>query len=579
MSVKPGRRGRTMDNDLRSLLGRMNIRRVDHLPLAAQFCRRIGLIDTVNEAVPSSMEVDIGTVVQAMVLDTLSGRSPIYRLEDFIEQHDTTALLGRDIPSVAFNDTTVGRAMDAIFKAGSEKIFSQVALKGASSFPEDMDMRHVHFDSISVSVWGDYPHDDSDRLKVTQGHSKDRRPDLKQFLISMLCVRRNIPVVGGCSSGNTSDKKLNNEVLSRLSSYMATHGLAPGAFVYVADSAMVNKDNLSLIGDDLFITRLPFTYGETDRVIGDAVRDGSWVDVPKKRVPPGARIPASYRVCDTSVTLYGRKYRAVVVHSDAHDKRRLKRLDRRLEESFRDAGDRLKKVSSVEYYCREDAEAAAGRLASRPSEYHSHQLEVREQVTYTRGRPPANGQRKVSSVRYKVEGSIEERTEEVDRAKREAGCFVLLTNTPVSGDMAHSPIDVLSAYKEQYGIEHNFGFLKDPLIVNDLFLKKPERIEALGLILLISLLVWNLMEHVLRSYLRKTGSTVTGLDRRVTDNPTSFAMSIMFSGLQVIECDGIRQFTSPLTPEQKEYLRALDLNEHDLVMYEGGGDDTCSDQE
>jgi len=53
--------------------------------------------------------------------------------------------------------------------------------------------------------------------------------------------------------------------------------------------------------------------------------------------------------------------------------------------------------------------------------------------------------------------------------------------------MAHSPTDVLMAYKEQQGIERNFGFLKDPLIVNDIFLKRPDRIEVLGFILLTSL--------------------------------------------------------------------------------------------
>ena len=39
---------------------------------------------------------------------------------------------------------------------------------------------------------------------------------------------------------------------------------------------------------------------------------------------------------------------------------------------------------------------------------------------------------------------------------------------------------------EQYGIENNFSFLKDDQIVNAIFLKRPERIEALGLILLIA---------------------------------------------------------------------------------------------
>lgn len=141
-----------------------------------------------------------------MVLDTLSGRSPLYRLERFAESVDTGLLLGRKIPSSAFNDTTIGRAMDAIFDAGTEKLFSQVALRAAGAFREDVDTRHVHFDTTSVSVWGDYlaceQDDDEGRLNVTYGHSKDRRPDLKQFLLKMLSIHRNIPILGGCESAN-----------------------------------------------------------------------------------------------------------------------------------------------------------------------------------------------------------------------------------------------------------------------------------------------------------------------------------------------------------------------------------------
>ena len=69
--------------------------------------------------------------------------------------------------------------------------------------------------------------------------------------------------------------------------------------------------------------------------------------------------------------------------------------------------------------------------------------------------------------------------------EEEAGCFVLLTNVPTAGDLAHSAREILTVYKEQHGTEQNYGFLKDPVIVNSLFLKKPERIEALGLVLLL----------------------------------------------------------------------------------------------
>jgi hypothetical protein len=50
-------------------------------------------------------------------------------------------------------------------------------------------------------------------------------------------------------------------------------------FVYIADSALVTPDNLNEIGPNLFITRLPFTYKETDRVVAEAVAEDCWAVV------------------------------------------------------------------------------------------------------------------------------------------------------------------------------------------------------------------------------------------------------------------------------------------------------------
>src|SRR5450756_1294128 len=100
------------------------------------------------------MAVDLGSVVKLMVLDTLSGRSPLYRLESFAAALDTGLLLGREVRAGAFNDTTLGRALDAIYACGSEQLFSQIALAAAAAFPAEVDMRHLHFLATSVSVWG-----------------------------------------------------------------------------------------------------------------------------------------------------------------------------------------------------------------------------------------------------------------------------------------------------------------------------------------------------------------------------------------------------------------------------------------
>ena len=50
--------------------------------------------------------------------------------------------------------------------------------------------RVVHFDTTSVNVYGEYRVDEASPppFEIVEGYSKDHRPDLKQFLISTLCV-------------------------------------------------------------------------------------------------------------------------------------------------------------------------------------------------------------------------------------------------------------------------------------------------------------------------------------------------------------------------------------------------------
>src|SRR5947208_6037071 len=82
---------------------------VHHLPIIKAYADQLGLVSLINHYVPTAMEVDAGTVVLALVLDTLSGRSPLYRLEECFAQQDTALLLGKAIPPQALNDDTAGR--------------------------------------------------------------------------------------------------------------------------------------------------------------------------------------------------------------------------------------------------------------------------------------------------------------------------------------------------------------------------------------------------------------------------------------------------------------------------------------
>ena len=136
---------------------------------------------------------------------------------------------------------------------------------------------------------------------------------------------------------------------------------------------------------------------------------------------------------------------------------------------------------------------------------------------------------------------------------------MLITNTPREGAGTVDARQLLTIYKDQHMVERNFGFLKDPVFVNALFLKSPKRIEALGLILVLALLIWRLMERTMRANPAADKSKITGWVKRETSRPTSFMMTTKFIGIFVLTEGKVRRLAKPLNSLQLGYLQILDL--------------------
>jgi len=172
---------------------------VQHLPIVKAYADKIGIVEVINQVVPTEMAIDPGTIVLGMILDTLSGRSPLCRLEEFFAHQDTAVLLGKAIAPGAFDDDTVGRVLDRLHDTGTMKVFTACAVRADQVFR--FDKRYVHFDTTSMTVYGDYvppeepkePKEQAVPFTITHGYSKDKRPDLKQFVFATLCVDRAVP--------------------------------------------------------------------------------------------------------------------------------------------------------------------------------------------------------------------------------------------------------------------------------------------------------------------------------------------------------------------------------------------------
>ena len=127
---------------------------VQHLPIVKAYADKIGFVEVINQVVPTEMAIDPGTIVLGMLLDTLSGRSPLYRLEEFFACQDTALLLGKAVAPSAFDDDTVGRVFDRLYDTGTMKVFTACAVRADQVF--GLDKRYVHFDTTSMTVYGDY---------------------------------------------------------------------------------------------------------------------------------------------------------------------------------------------------------------------------------------------------------------------------------------------------------------------------------------------------------------------------------------------------------------------------------------
>ena len=119
-------------------------------------------------------------------------------------------------------------------------------------------------------------------------------------MISTLCVEYNIPSLGSCHDGNASDKSLNNDLLTSISKNLTKYSIKEQAFTHVADSAIVNKENLLCFDprDDApplyFHTRCPITYDEEKRGVTEAVDADQWSDIgPLNKTKAPAKRPAA----------------------------------------------------------------------------------------------------------------------------------------------------------------------------------------------------------------------------------------------------------------------------------------------
>ena len=234
---------------------------VGALPLLRHLSQAIGLVDAIDEAVewdPARCHLSPGRRIEALVLNILAGRSPLYRVAGFYEDTATDLVFGTAIAPEDLTDDCLARALDKLAATGPRVVYSAVALRVCLF--EAVDRSFLHYDTTSISLYGDYPENKAGELQLVRGYSKDGHPELKQLVLGLLCNRQGVPVWSDARDGNSEDTKANHDAIDQFCAALSVEELRDT--VYIADSKLVCGANLKRMSELKlrFLSRLPESF-------------------------------------------------------------------------------------------------------------------------------------------------------------------------------------------------------------------------------------------------------------------------------------------------------------------------------
>lgn len=456
---------------------------------------QLGIGRTVDEMVrwdPAQCRLSPGTRIKALVINIFGHRKPLYRLDEFYEHMDIENLFGKGIRLEDLTDYNMARALDKLGQRGPWEVFSTVCLQAI--YQEQIDLKYLHSDTTSISLYGTYEDQDGNEFIITQGHSKDKRPDLKQFLYGLSVTPDKVPVCADVQSGNTSDKTWNFDFIEKLAESLEPEVLQ--RVIYIADSALITEHNLKLMDKHhlQFISRLPGNFNLEKELKKKAwEKEEAFEELGRFSAKKDA---ASYRVQEFKDELYGKGYRFLVVHSTKLDGRKTKSLQKELSRREKELQKQISQLEKQIFACEPDASSALTEFQRQhKDDYFPLTGQVLCQEKRRPGRPGKNSP--VEEVyRLKLQYTTDE--DAVQKAKERLSCFVLIANLKEK----YTPYQILKEYKAQNNVETSFKFLKDPLFVGPIYLKKPKRVEALAYVLLIALLLFGILERRVREAMK-----------------------------------------------------------------------------
>ncbi|BAY89832.1 MULTISPECIES: IS1634 family transposase [unclassified Tolypothrix] len=531
----------------------IEIKNIDHLGIVAGIVDSIGLVSIINNLIGSEAgeKVSAGHVVKAMILNGLGMVSkPLYMFPKFFESIACEHLIGAGVKPEYLNDDKLGRVMDKLFIKGLDTIFLAISLNVVKKF--EISLGSSHLDSSSFHLHGEYktslpqvifprigdiqfPEESETKspeaIKITYGYSRDHRPDLKQFIMELVCSGDgDIPIFLKAASGNQADSACFGAIAVEYLNQIKVDSLM------VADCALYTEENIKLMSNIKWLSRVPLTLKSAKSLV-TTLAESEFI---KSELD-------GYSYVEKKVSYAGIAQRWLVVQSHARRKSDLHKLSQTIEKSLSSSKAKLKTLSQEKFACSSDAMKALSKISK---QFKHHQI---DKIEITEKTPDAKDER--IDKYYQISATVSQNENAIALETKSAGRFIIATNVLESKQLDNA--QMIREYKAQQSCERGFGFLKDPLFFTDsIFLKASERIEALAMIMGLCLLVYTLAQRQIRAALSASKSTIKNQLGKSINNPT---LRWIFQCFESIHLVTLNQDTdiSNLTSERNFILTLL----------------------
>ncbi|NJK55921.1 MAG: IS1634 family transposase [Pleurocapsa sp. SU_5_0] len=414
------------------MLKGIKIKTINHLGIIAGIIDELDIINIINQelGIEEQEIVNSGEIVKAIILNGLGFVSqPLYLFPQFFEDKATEHLFGKGILPEHLNEHKIGRVMDKLYDYGMSELFLLIALVAAKKYQINLDFSHL--DSSSFSVHGQYnqaiysedkltkkeSEQDSEPIPITitHGYSRDHRPDLKQFIVDLIVTGDgNIPVFIEAASGNQSDKKAFGNIAQ---DYRKKINLDT---TIVGDSALYSKDNLELLKQIKWLTRVPLSIKEAKNLVS-TVKNSEFKN---------SEI-SGYSWVERESNYGGISQRWLVVKSEARRESDLASLEKKITKESQSICQKLTKLSQQNFMSDTEAKLNLKLIQSKLKFYLIDDIKITENQENT----------------YQITGVIQANSESIELFKNRAGRFIIATNR--LDRESFSCDQMLKKYKEQ----------------------------------------------------------------------------------------------------------------------------------